>query len=371
MFHKKTFFLLALFFLIAQAAVCAVVLFRQPKEKLDIIAVNDIVQSCITDASVGNMVVEKVKIYNDTMEQKADQGEMLCLLFLCSMSLEIGLFYIYFYKINSMVFQPFEKLKNFAVRVAGGDLDLPLEMDRSNVFGAFTESFDLMREELKWAHKKERDANQSKKELIAKLSHDIKTPVASIKAVAELMLVCAKGEKEVNQLTIIGSKADQIDELISDLFHATIEELQELTVTPKEYGSRELLELFSNADYLKMAEIKEIPDCLLYFDKQRLQQVFDNIFGNSYKYAGTSILAAAFIEDGMLNVRIQDFGSGVLAEELPLVFEKFYRGKDSKDKSGVGLGLFISRYLMQKMEGNILCEEVSKGFALIISIRLA
>ena len=62
-------------------------------------------------------------------------------------------------------------------------------MDRENVFGAFTESFDLMRHELRRARERERRASQSKKELVAKLSHDIKTPIASIRAVAEVMAV--------------------------------------------------------------------------------------------------------------------------------------------------------------------------------------
>ena len=71
---------------------------------------------------------------------------------------------------------PFRKLRRFARDVAAGNLDIPLEMDSYGSFGAFTESFGLMREELKKARENERAADQSKKELVASLSHDINTP---------------------------------------------------------------------------------------------------------------------------------------------------------------------------------------------------
>lgn len=86
----------------------------------------------------------------------------------------IGLIY-YFY------IRPFRKLQKFAENIAKGNLDAPLSIYNRDYFGAFTESFDLMREELKIARESEYKANVSKKELVAELSHDIKTPIATIK----------------------------------------------------------------------------------------------------------------------------------------------------------------------------------------------
>lgn len=97
-----------------------------------------------------------------------------------------------------------------------GNLDLPLEMDRQNLFGAFTESFDLMRSELKKARLAEAKANAEKKELVAKLSHDIKTPVASIKAAAEVGLALSETERMKENYTQIIRKADQINGLITN-----------------------------------------------------------------------------------------------------------------------------------------------------------
>lgn len=114
--------------------------------------------------------------------------------------------------------------------MAAGNLDVPLEMDKQNIFGPFTESFDLMRSELKRSKKNEYLANQSKKELVASLSHDIKTPVASIQAITELMLVQQTDEAVRKSLTTINDKAKQITALVTDLFHASLEELQKLKV---------------------------------------------------------------------------------------------------------------------------------------------
>lgn len=102
-------------------------------------------------------------------------------------------------------------------------MEVPLNMNKNNPFGVFTESFDIMREQLAAARKSEYEANRSKKELVASLSHDIKTPVASIKAVSELMLLRAMDAKDIRQLNMINAKAEQIDLMITDMFHATLE----------------------------------------------------------------------------------------------------------------------------------------------------
>ena len=144
---------------------------------------------------------------------------------------------LYLLYINRTLLKPFQQLQVFAVNVARGNLDIPLNMDRNNYFGAFTESFDLLREELSAARQREYESNRSKKELVATLSHDIKTPVASIKAVSELMLLQVKDEKMMKHVNTIYSKAEQINLLVTDMFHATLEELQQLKLTVIEESS--------------------------------------------------------------------------------------------------------------------------------------
>lgn len=222
-------------------------------------------------------------------------------------------------------------MRHFAERIAGGNLDIPLEMDRQNLFGPFTESFDLMRSELKKARIAEAKANADKKELVAKLSHDLKTPVASIKAASEVGAALSTDEKSRENYEQIIRKTDQINTLVTNLFSATLEELQELSVIPADFCSREVGVLLENADYLHRAILPPVPECMVYADRLRLQQVFDNIFANSYKYAGTKIDVDICMEEKYLMVSIEDYGGGVDEEELPLLKEKFRRGSNIKD----------------------------------------
>ncbi|MDE6442077.1 MAG: sensor histidine kinase, partial [Clostridia bacterium] len=212
----------------------------------------------ILDITIGDTVVGKVIIYNDGAQTLQAQKQTAITVLSVAIAVQCGICLSYAVYIYVSVIRPFRKLKNFAERVAGGNLDIPLEMDKHNLFGAFTESFDIMRSELKKARIDEAQANASKKELVAKLSHDIKTPVASIKAVAEVGLAITANEKDKANYTQIIGKADQINTLVTNLFTATLEELQQLTVTPINLPSRQVKTMLENADYLHRAT------CILY-----------------------------------------------------------------------------------------------------------
>jgi len=318
------------------------------------------------------MLTEQLLKEYEVMNAGRESRDLKLQIFLCvytGVFAAVGI-WLYIYCERSIL-KPFRKLRRFARDVATGNLDIPLEMDRHGRFGAFTESFDLMREELKKARENERNADRSKKELVASLSHDIKTPVASIKAATELMLVKTRDEKEKIQLGRINEKAEQINSLITDMFHATLEELQELSVTPAEVQSTAISQLIQNADYKGRVKPFAVPDCIIVTDPVRLQQVFDNIIGNSYKYADTDIEVSANFGNGFLVIDITDFGPGASDDELPLLFNKFYRGKNSGDKSGYGLGLHISKFLLEQMLGEIQCENHSGGFTVTLFLRLA
>ena len=258
-----------------------------------------------------------------------------------------GWLYLHFYR---TILRPFQMLEGFAARVASGDLNIPLAMDRKNRFGAFSESFDLMREQLAAARESERLANISKKELVASLSHDIKTPVASIKVMAELYQ--AK-YGETSEMAAITGKADQIDLLISNLFTATLEELKQLKVSPAEIASTELEEHIRASDYQKKVRPFALPECVVTADSLRFRQVIDNIIGNSYKYAGSGIEVSGGFDGGYFALTLRDFGPGVSAEELSLLCGKFYRAGNAEGKSGSGLGLYLSQYFITEMGGTL------------------
>ena len=322
------------------------------------------------DILLGKIVIPSV---GDKLEEQrlSIQNTLIymCMFILLSGYLLIGLLY-YFYV------RPFQALQVFASEIAKGNMDKPLAIRKENYFGAFTESFDLMREELKLAKENEYKANISKKELVAELSHDIKTPVAAIKATCEVLKIkIVKAESEIekndilNKLGIIERKSDMIDELIGNMFHATLEELNNLTVESSEEPSNLVVSMLEEIQYYENIEIKnEIPQCLLYMDKLRLKQVIDNIINNSFKYAGTK-LEVSFLDkvEGII-VKFQDYGKGVSEEELPLITQKYYRGNNKKGKSGAGLGLFLAKYFMEHMKGDMECYN-DNGFVVELFLR--
>ena len=342
----------------------------------DMVSINDAVITALQSEDpsiVMNSLVDTVEqeyARMDAINRNRDVRLFILLCILLIAVISIGLAgYVY---VNKTILKPFNNLQNFAKNITTGNLDVPLEMDRNYNFGAFSESFDLMRDELKRARENERAADRSKKELVASLSHDIKTPVASIKATVELMQVGAKSEKEQEQLRQIGAKAEQINTLITDMFHATLHELEELSVNISEIESTLLHEIITSSDYKERINHLEIPHCIVISDPIRLQQIFDNVIGNSYKYADTVIEVSSKIEGNYLAVEVTDFGAGVPAQDQPLVMSKFYRGQNASDKSGYGLGLYISSYLISKMSGEMDCFNAeSGGFTVNIRLRLA
>ena len=325
----------------------------------------------IVDITSNGKITGKLIVYNDTGKMVEESRNNLIIISIgCSFLLFLwGISYIIY--MNKAVVKPFNQLKEFAGSVAAGNLDIPLKVDRNNLFGPFSESFDIMREELNKSRENERLANNSKKELVASLSHDIKTPVASIKAVSELMYIKATDEKQKKQIETIVNKADQIDLLISNMFSATMEELKELKVEVNEEESTILQDMIYKADYEKKVKASPLNPCIIKCDKLRLQQVLDNIISNSYKYAGTGILINNEIKGRELYITIKDFGNGVDKEQLPLLFEKYYRGDNAKGKNGSGLGLYLSRYFMEKMEGSISGMNIEDGFMITIVLSLA
>ncbi len=325
----------------------------------------------ILDITVNGRVVGKLLIYNDEGAYLCERKRTAVFIITAAIAAQCAVCAAYFIYLNRMIIKPFGKLKQFAERVAGGNLEVPLEMDRKNLFGSFTESFDIMRSELKEARIAQAKANEDKKELVAKLSHDIKTPVASIKAASEVGYATTEDERAKNHYMQIIRKADQINTLVTNLFTATLEELRQLSVTPGDITSGEISELIRNADYLQRAVDFALPGCLVCADKLRLQQVLDNIFGNSYKYADTDIEVTAKIQIRQLVIAIEDYGGGLNDSEIFHLKEKFRRGSNSKDIEGAGLGLYISDYFMNKMHGMLTIENGRHGLKAILTLPLS
>lgn len=318
-------------------------------------------QDTILDIEIDDEIQGKLIVSNQLNQQYSRQLQNVALVVLIMIIIQSIMAIIYFIYLQRTIILPFIQMREFAQRVAYGNLDIPLTMDRKNAFGAFSEAFDIMRTEIKQARIAEAKANESKKELIAKLSHDIKTPLASIKAVAEVGAALTDDKNNTNYQQII-QKSDQIDTLVSDLFTASLEELQQLSVSVTKVSSTEIGPLLENADYQHVSQITEIPSCSINADVLRLQQVFDNIFVNSYKYAGTKIDVSATLSDKYLIIAIEDYGLGVNEKELAHLKDKYVRGSGTDKIEGAGLGLYIADYLMKMMKGALVIENGTNGF---------
>ena len=263
--------------------------------------------------------------------------------------------------------RPVQELSAYATEIARGNLDVPLPIRRNTLSEGFTESFDMMREELKASREREVQAEKAKKELVADLSHDIKTPVATIQATCEVMEMKLQRKQElsaeeiedlVGKLESISTKTATIDQIMGNVFHATMEDLEQIKVDPTEESTELIEAYFGNLkNYGRILLDNHIPQCLVYMDRLRMEQVIDNVIGNSHKYAGTDIhVSFEEVQDvggAFIRIRISDSGPGVEEEELPLITEKYYRGKVAADKGGYGIGMHLVKTYMERQGGGL------------------
>lgn len=334
-------------------------------------SVNEAVKNgdTILDITLGSET-GKILIRNTISDSMNALKKQFIFLIASASAVQAVIITVFLLNIKRRILDPFRDMNEFAVRVAGGDLDLPLKVDEKHVFGEFTEAFDLMRTELKRARASEKKANDDKKEIVAKLSHDIKTPVASIKSASEVGYELTREEKTKEFFNQINVKADQIKVLTDNLFNSSVQDITDIPVNPSRFDSGILTELVRNADYLRRSSSFDVPECEIYIDKLRLQQTLDNIFVNSYKYANTDIEVSAKVKDDHLILKVSDKGPGVKPEELPLLKEKYKRGGNSSSKEGAGLGLYLADYFMTNMDGRLEIRNEDPGLSVSLYIRI-
>lgn len=272
------------------------------------------------------------------------------------------------------ILRPFDKLQVFADEIAKGNFDLNLKYERTNYFGKFTWAFDHMRREITKARACEREAIDNNKTVIATLSHDIKTPIASIRAYAEgLDANLASGpEMRRKYSSVIMKKCDEVTKLTDDLFLHSLSSLDKLKMNLGEENLRGLLmktvsELKLKDDLVSLTG--EIPDVKVNIDAKRFEQVIENLINNAKKYApGSRVEIGAQLFEGSILVSIQDYGGGILDEDLPFLFDKFYRGRNAGEQQGSGLGLYIVKYIMEQLGGSAVLQNTSPGLKVSLII---
>ena len=244
------------------------------------------------------------------------------------------------------------------MEVAKGNFDLPLNYERSNYFGAFTWAFDSMRKEITRSRMAEREAIENNKTVIATLSHDIKTPITSIRAYAEGLEenLDTSQERRSRYLEVIMRKCDEVTELTNDLFLHSLSDLNMLQMQPEEF---ELVPFLKQSISEFAAEREDVlfrkPDIspVIYVDKKRINQIVENLINNSRKYAKTNIIVSITQSNDIVSIHFRDKGPGIPDEDMPFITDKFYRGKNVGDENGSGLGLYIVRYIAEQSGGSL------------------
>ena len=281
-------------------------------------------------------------------------------LIIINTAISISFVIIIFLYIYFAILRPFDKLKDFAKEIARGNFNLPLNYERSNYFGQFTWAFDSMRLEITKARKCETEAIENNKTVIAGLSHDIKTPIASIIAYAEALEanIDSNYMTRVKYLNVIMNKATEVKKLTDDLFLHSVSEMDKLSFNLEKLNLLEILKSsindFNVGSTINLNEY--VNDAYIMGDRIRIGQIFENIINNSIKYANTKIDISLIDDNNYYLVTIKDYGNGIDDNDMPFIFDKFYRGNNSIGKNGTGLGLYIVKYMIEKIDGKVLIE---------------
>lgn len=306
---------------------------------------------------------------NTVQTQKSFMRKISCFYICCTLCcLIIGFFYVYY-----KILRPFSKLEEYAKEIAKGNLNFPLEYERENYFGAFTWAFDHMRKEIIRAGESEARAISENKTIIATLSHDIKTPIASVRAYAEGLEANLDTDYEQREryLRVIMKKCDEVSCLVNDLVLHSLSELERLEIDARKISMKKVLEeTVEDFGYPYISIEQPVPDAEVTADAKRMSQVILNILENAKKYAAdTEVRIWALAADERYEIHIRDNGDGIYPEDMPFVLQKFYRGRNVEDKPGSGLGLYIVSYIMERMGGGIELQNHDDGLEAVVWIR--
>lgn len=278
----------------------------------------------------------------------------------------VGCAYLLTRVITRRILLPLQELNDAAEQIMNGNLDVEIRNRCHDEMGRFSSAFDVMRARLKESLDRQAAYERSRNELIANISHDLRTPITSIRGYVEgLQDGVARDEHKVARyLTVIKNKTDQLDRLIEDLFQFSQLESGQLAMDIRELDSREFLEAmlapfemeFHGSSVVLTVE-RPFPSRSIEVDSDRMAQVFENIIENAKKYAGNpaEMTISARDEGDWIRIGVKDNGIGISEEDLPYLFERFYRGEKSRSRAfgGAGLGLAICKQIVEKHDGHI------------------
>ena len=280
---------------------------------------------------------------------------------------EIALFF-FLMRLEKRIIAPIQELRQGVNEIAGGNYDVRVACELPNDLGLLIASFNEMAEKLLQGERMQAEYEENRKNLVANISHDLKTPITAIQGYIEALLEqgAVPAQQRDRYLKTIHHNVSYLNHLVDDLFLFSKLDMQKLEfhfrpVRIRDYLSDLMeefrLELDGREVGFRYADgLTDQPQVLL--DGRRLHQAINNIVRNAISHGpahGLALEVTLGRRDGMIAIDLRDNGPGIPADKLPLIFGRFYRidTERTKDLDSTGLGLAITKELLLAHGGDI------------------
>lgn len=298
---------------------------------------------------------------------------METILLLAFLAILITLLYI-----KSKILTPFQTLSNMPYELSQGHLNEEILENKERYFGKFIWGVSMLRDTLKSSKNKELKLQKEKKLLLLSISHDIKIPLSAIKLYAKSLYedILPDITQKLNAARKIEAHAKEIENFVKQIVEASSEDIVSIEVRDGEFYIQDYMNHILNTYAEKFGMnrtdfiMKEYDNRLLKGDLDRAVEVMDNLLENALKYGdGKRVVIDFYEEDYCQVITIYNSGISVEDREFAHLFDSFFRGINSKAKEGNGLGLYICKQIMQKMDGEIFVERTEDGMRFCLVFR--
>lgn len=286
-------------------------------------------------------------------------------------------------KLVNHIMEPLDALADGAERIRKNDLTQDIEYSGDAEFENVCHTFNEMRGAILAGQEKNRKYEKARTDMIAGISHDLRTPLTAIRGTIKGLLdgVASTPECQKKFLETAYRRTGDMDLLLNQLFYLSKLETGNM---PFDFKTIEISGFISNyvkgkQEILENGQAEIIADIegitgYVSVDPEQLQRIFDNLLENSRKYGNVTPLKIKISvernKEGFC-ICFSDNGMGVSEEKIPYIFDEFYRGDESRNKKeGNGLGLYIVRYLTEAMGGSVRAENAG-GLAVYLELREA
>lgn len=291
--------------------------------------------------------------------------------------------------LKKTIINPLENLGAGMSEIRNGHLEVsvtnPMKQTAMEV-KQLTDDFEKMRGALIHSTEEQVKLEENRKTLVASISHDLKTPITSIIGYVEGLLdgVATTPEKRDKYLQTIRTKALSLNDLIEELFLYSKLDAAAIPLNFERINLNEFLKHIIEEFQIQATEIslqlssQELKASYVMADRIQLNRVFINLIENSLKFKvkdrPLSVQLGISETADMVEVRVSDNGQGISAEQLPFVFNHFYRGEVSRptDTGGSGLGLAIVKQIIEMHEGSVMIEsQIYQGTTVVVLLKKA